>query len=779
MGSIAALLRTLAEAVFLAFFGPLLLFLIWLSLRAIDALAYLVPARKTDDSLPRRDAVSIVIPTWNGVDHLRRNLASVIAALEPYPGSEILVVDNASEDDTGAFLATQPDVVRALPQRTNLGFGRGSNAGFHAAKNDIVILLNNDMRVEPDFVAPLLAGFSRPDVFAVSAQIFFTNREKRREETGLTRGEWRNGRILVGHVIDDDIRETFPTFYAGGGSSAYDRRKFLEIGGFDRILEPFYLEDTDVSYMAWKRGWSVVYAPGSIVHHDHRGTIGKVFTPAYIERVLDKNYLLFAWKNVHRLGMISSHFGWLYVRLWLRWLLGPAPARPNSRALLRATLQLPQALGARWRARRLALLGDDEALKRPLGGYYRDRFLKPTNVPAKPNVLFVAPYPIEPPVHGGGVFMNQTVRQLARHAAVHLLGLLDDESERVSNETLGEVCASVELHVRWQDPPSQLGLFTPHAVRTFTHHDFAWQLQRAMYLREIDVLQLEYTHMASYAGDYATIAQFLFEHDVYFQSVASRMRKMRGLDRLSARWEYLRALRWELRALRQFDAIQVCTADNRDYLRSFAPSAPPIEDGLRAGIDVARYPFSAAEREPGTLLFVGNFRHPPNEQALRWFVDHIFPSVRREHPAARLVVVGAQAREDFAAEFAAEGIEYKGRVPEIRDEMARYAVFVCPILSGSGIRVKLLEAFAAGIPVVSTSLGAEGLARDGSIVALADSADAFASETLRLLRDPAAAQVMAETARREVETQWDMAAATERLAERYRDVLATKRAALQ
>jgi GT2 family glycosyltransferase len=82
----------------------------------------------------------------------------------------------------------------------------------------------------------------------------------------------------MGHVIDDSVDRLFPTFYAGGGSSAYDRRKFLELGGFDPLLHPFYVEDADVSYMAWKRGWKVLYAPGSIVFHEHRGTIGKRFT---------------------------------------------------------------------------------------------------------------------------------------------------------------------------------------------------------------------------------------------------------------------------------------------------------------------------------------------------------------------------------------------------------------------------------------------------------------------------------------------------------------------
>jgi glycosyltransferase involved in cell wall biosynthesis len=103
-------------------------------------------------------------------------------------------------------------------------------------------------------------------------------------------------------------------------------------------------------------------------------------------------------------------------------------------------------------------------------------------------------------------------------------------------------------------------------------------------------------------------------------------------------------------------------------------------------------------------------------------------------------------------------------------------VFVCPILSGSGVRVKLLEAFAAGIPAVSTQMGAEGLAdKDGDFCALADDAASFASHIVKLLRDPEGAAQMAERARAEVVAKRDMRVITERLVECYRTTIAKMR----
>jgi glycosyltransferase involved in cell wall biosynthesis len=108
-------------------------------------------------------------------------------------------------------------------------------------------------------------------------------------------------------------------------------------------------------------------------------------------------------------------------------------------------------------------------------------------------------------------------------------------------------------------------------------------------------------------------------------------------------------------------------------------------------------------------------------------------------------------------------------VENVREPLSKYAVFVCPILSGSGVRVKLLEAFAAGIPVVSTRLGAEGLAdTDGKICYLADDPQGFADRVLELLENPTKAAEIARRARAEVVDKRDMRAMTERLAACYR-----------
>lgn len=777
MRTLLTILWRLIRSLPLLLISPFLLVAAILAIALTDLAAAFRKNPVSTDSRPSLDAATVVIPNWNGRDLLAKYLPSVIAALAGNSQNEIIVVDNGSEDSSAELLREHFPAVRVLALERNLGFGGGSNAGFRAARNDVVVLLNSDMRVQPDFLGPLLQGFTDEKVFAVSCQIFLSDPAKLREETGLTQGWWENGGLRVRHRIDPAITRAFPCFYGGGGSCAFDRRKFLALGGFDELFRPFYLEDTDLGFQAWKRGWKVLYQPQSVVYHEHRGTIGKKFAAAQIDAVLKKNFILFCWKNIHEWSRLWPHFFFTFSGAVLSAFFGDSPERANLGGLWRACGQLPGALRSRRRARSLATVSDTEAFRRPLGGYFRDRFGNVAQEPEKLNVLFVSPYPICPPIHGGGVFMYQTALELAPLCSLHLVILLDYESERANHRELEQKAASVEYLVRMEGQPRGFGSILPFSVREFASADLEWLLHRQMFLNDIDVLQLEYTALGQYSGDFQRLACVLFEHDVYFQSIGRGLAGTPGLVRKSkASFEYLRALRYELNILPRFDRIQICSPENRDYLLSFLPELRNKLDDNRAGIATSRYAFHPDGRERDTMLFLGSFRHLPNQEALDWFVRKALPVVLKRSPAARLVVVGAEPPPRHSLPDLPGNIELRGYVEDVREPLGRYAVFVCPILSGSGMRVKLLEAFAAGIPVVSTRLGAEGLtATDGEICALADDPGEFADKILELFANAEKARALAERARAHVVKTRDMAVLTRNLVESYRAALIEKR----
>ncbi len=549
---------------------PILLAIAMAALALLDLASTFRKKSPAANQRPNNTSASVVIPNWNGRDLLEKYIPSIIEALEGNPDNEIIVVDNGSEDGSAEFLRQHFPSVRVLALDRNLGFGGGSNAGFRAAKNDIVVLLNSDMRVERDFLAPLLEAFTDETVFSVACQIFFSDPNKLREETGLTQLWWENGSLRVRHRDDPAIQVPYPCAYGGGGSCAFDRRKFLELGGFDELLAPFYMEDTDVGYLAWKRGWKVLYQPRSVVYHEHRGTIGKKFTAAQIDLVLKKNFALFCWKNIHEWPRLISHFFFSYAGAVVTVLFGDSPERANFAGLWRAWTAIAWSTTV---ARRgpvsLAVIDDTEAFRRPMGGYFRDRFAKLRNAQGSErlSVLFVSPYPICPPIHGGGVFMYQTALELSRLSELHLLILLDHPWQREPHQELETQVASAEYLVRTEAREKQFGSILPHAVSEFASQEFEWRMHREMYLREIDVVQLEYTALSQYGGDYRRLGCVLFEHDIYFQSIARGSANPRGMiEKAKVAYEYLRALRYELRMLPRFDRVQVCSPENGNYL---------------------------------------------------------------------------------------------------------------------------------------------------------------------------------------------------------------------
>ena len=245
--------------------------------------------------------VSVIIPTWNGRSLLDMSLPPLRAALAAYAGGgEIIVVDNGSEDDTCAYLTAEFPEVRVLPLPTNEGFAGATNRGVREARHATVILLNNDMVVEPDFVAPLLEALDdQPDAFGVSCQIDFIDKSKPRWETGKVHARWSAGTITLFHLdrYEQDLR--YPVFFAGGGASAYDRAKFLALGGFDEaVFSPVYIEDVDLGYRAWKRGWPSIFEPRSVVHHKHRSTTRRLWSEGTIRSFFVKNLAALVWKNV-------------------------------------------------------------------------------------------------------------------------------------------------------------------------------------------------------------------------------------------------------------------------------------------------------------------------------------------------------------------------------------------------------------------------------------------------------------------------------------------------
>lgn len=204
-------------------------------------------------------------------------------------------------------------------------------------------------------------------------------------------------------------------------------------------------------------------------------------------------------------------------------------------------------------------------------------------------------------------------------------------------------------------------------------------------------------------------------------------------------------------------AIFACSEPERKFLETMCPGVPSLL--IPNVVDVESY-VPSPEGEPQTILFQGIMDWYPNQDAVTYFASEILPALRGLVPDIKLIVAGRSSSDQFQKRFSdRREIQFTGTVPEMRPVIARAEVCVVPLRIGSGTRFKILEAAAMGKPVVSTSLGAEGLEfADGEEIVIADNPGAFASAVADLLADPARRKRMGLAARRRVESLYSVKA---------------------
>lgn len=263
--------------------------------------------------------VSIVITNWNGAKIIRSCLDSVRKSVSVYKFPvEIIVVDDASSDESRDIIKSKYPEVRLLVNEKNLGYGGTATRGIRESKNNIAVLLNNDVEVEENFISPLLSYFNDDSTFAVSCRSFFNDKKTFNEGRKIAKFVRGFIRFPAG-TNEEPAKEimeknsTFYSFYAVGGHCAYSREKFLLLDGINSVYYPLYWEDVDICYRAWKRGWKTVYEPGSIVYHESQGTLKESYKKKRAKILMNRNRILLVWMNCELKTIIRYHF---FPMLW-------------------------------------------------------------------------------------------------------------------------------------------------------------------------------------------------------------------------------------------------------------------------------------------------------------------------------------------------------------------------------------------------------------------------------------------------------------------------------
>jgi glycosyltransferase involved in cell wall biosynthesis len=383
-------------------------------------------------------------------------------------------------------------------------------------------------------------------------------------------------------------------------------------------------------------------------------------------------------------------------------------------------------------------------------------------------ILFVSLFlPQKQSKHAGGRYVYELLSNLAQRHEIHLATRLE-EDELPLLDSLRPLCRTIH----------------PYTYRTVARRGLLDNLQlignylgfsrfagRLIQKGDYDLVQVEWVETALLIGKGRT-PMVLDAHDVISKPAERGMRQSRGLARLLAGLKYFLVKTVERRIMQRFAAIFTLSEFDRNYLLQMAPElASKVRTvPIPAGLDITDQLYRAKKN---TILFLASYKHRRvNVDAALWFCREVFPLVRREIPDARFIIAGYGPPEELA-DLADKDpqIEVPGFVDDIDRCYKEAAVFVAPILTGGGIIVKILDALAAGRPVVTTSFGNEGIAaQPGRDLLVADQPAAFAAHVVRLLNEPDEAQRLADSGRAFVGKGYGLEAVIGRIEAAYGEV---------
>ena len=387
---------------------------------------------------------------------------------------------------------------------------------------------------------------------------------------------------------------------------------------------------------------------------------------------------------------------------------------------------------------------------------------------------------IDPPDTGGKLRTYNLLRELCNRCAVTYASLTSTDPK---NEAGSRSWATDILPIfRREERKAGLVFYLRLLKRLFSVKPYIVQkylcpeiqaFQQEPGDREESVLICDFLEMAGNVVWSTPWPKILFQHNV--ESVIWRRYVENETDWLKRAYfwfEYKRLSRYERKTCNQFDRVLAVSERDRDTMRSMGVSVP-IEV-IETGVDVEFFsPDQHVTPTPNKLLFLGSLDWMPNIDGLRWFTSEIYPLIRQKCPGVTLDIVGRRPTP-FISSLPAkdESIRVFGDVPDVRPHIAVSDIFVVPLRVGSGTRLKVFEAMAMRRPVVSTTIGAEGLPlTHGTDVVLADSPEEYATQVAALLDDPARKEAIADNGYRLVTEQYSWRTVSNRLFEVCQDAL--------
>ncbi|MBK7927488.1 MAG: glycosyltransferase [Bryobacterales bacterium] len=702
-------------------------------------------------SLP--EGITVVIPSRDGRDLLARLFETLLPQLASFP-HQVIVVDNGSSDGTRDWLASSHPAITVEHSDSPLSFAVAVNRGIRLARYSRLLLLNNDMTLEPGFFPPLLDAFHRvPDLFCATAQILFPE-GIRREETGKA--------VWCAHRKPDDffLRCDTPllgedhtyVLYGSGGCSLMDTSKLHALGALGEQYVPAYVEDLDLGYRAWQRNWPTVFVAAACVIHRHRATTTRFYTPRELDRAVQINFLRWLSSTIASPALLN--------RLWQA-----AIERLNHMAA-RMSPDLASLDALEWAAAQSPpstqpTCSADESLILALGS--GEHALFPAQ-PAtnRPRIVVVSPYAPFPLSHGGAVRMFNLMREAARDFDQILIYFAPELAPPPPE--LAALCTEIAV-VRHEGSHAHPLTSRPDVVEEFDSPTLRALLPPLIRKWNPAAIQLEFTQLAQYASSCGSAPTIMVEHDVTLDLYAQLLRDK---DDWETRQQYERWTTFERDAWTRVSRVVVMSDKDARTI------AQPNSLVLANGVDLDRFTPSPDEPEPRRLLFIGSFAHLPNVMALDWFLREAWPLLS----GYTLHIIAGKQPEFFLERYRDRvhpplqqpGIELEAFVSDPRPAYRRASVVIAPLLASAGTNIKIMEAMAMGKAVVSTPGGVNGLDDLHPFVSIAESGAQFAA-AITALEDPTLRRQREHAAREQVAALYGWQAIGEKQKQLYQSLM--------
>ena len=359
-------------------------------------------------------------------------------------------------------------------------------------------------------------------------------------------------------------------------------------------------------------------------------------------------------------------------------------------------------------------------------------------------VLQLCNKPPYPPVDGGTLAMNSiTQGLLAAGCEVRVLAMCSDKhpvlEDRIPDDYRKATrfeAVHVDLGIHLLDAGVAWLCGESYHVKRFVSKEFSARLAEVLREEEYDVVHVESIFLSSYVPTirkHSKAAVILRAHNVENQI----WQRIAHSERNPFKRGYMKHLSLTLRAyehehLNDYDGIVSITENDADYFRKAGCRKPVIS--IPFGITPC-VPDNVTE-EANSLFHLGSMDWMPNQEGVKWFIDKVWPLVHKQMPQLTLYLAGRKMPESLM-QMEMEGVKVVGEVPDASGFIASKQINVVPLLSGSGIRVKIIEAMSMGKTVISTTIGAQGIGcTDGENVLIADTPEQFAAQLQRCVDNP-------------------------------------------